>query len=126
MMYKDKLLSVGITANLRGFTFLNEALMMWDPLEKTMDLYTRIAKKYKVTPANVERTIRHAIEKTDKPKPNGAWIGQMKAIWDNDSIKAPIGWQCPCCGIVHSPMTNSCWCQNKWSSGVNQMIEAVR
>lgn len=61
------LLSVGISANLQGYTYLKESIKMVveDPMiinRVTKVMYPNIAKKYDTTPCRVERAIRHALE----------------------------------------------------------------
>ncbi|MBQ9791042.1 MAG: sporulation initiation factor Spo0A C-terminal domain-containing protein [Clostridia bacterium] len=61
------LLSVGISANLQGYTFLKESIKMVveDPMtinKVTKVMYPSIAKKFDTTPCRVERAIRHALE----------------------------------------------------------------
>ncbi|MBO7218375.1 MAG: sporulation initiation factor Spo0A C-terminal domain-containing protein [Clostridia bacterium] len=61
------LLSVGISANLQGYTFLKESIKMVveDPMtinRVTKVMYPNIAKKFDTTPCRVERAIRHALE----------------------------------------------------------------
>ena len=61
------LLSVGISANLQGYTYLKESIKMVieDPMtinKVTKVMYPMIAKKYDTTPCRVERAIRHALE----------------------------------------------------------------
>ncbi|MDP4164418.1 MAG: sporulation initiation factor Spo0A C-terminal domain-containing protein [Bacillota bacterium] len=56
-----------ISANLKGYQYLREALqMVINDFELTglitVELYPTIAKKYVTTPSRVERAIRHAIE----------------------------------------------------------------
>jgi len=71
------LLEIGITANIRGFFYMREAIIMavndLDILNYvTKKLYTSIAIKYNTTPSRVERAIRHAI----------------KAAWNRGNIEA--------------------------------------
>ena len=58
---------IGITANIKGYHYLREAILMvhedFNLLSKlTKDLYVLIAAKYESTPQRVERAMRHAIE----------------------------------------------------------------
>ncbi len=62
--------TVGITANVKGYHYLRDAIIMAQQDYKlrsklTTDVYVRIAKDYETSPQCVERAIRHAIE--------GAW-----------------------------------------------------
>ncbi len=59
--------AVGITANVKGYYYLRDAiLMVFDDFDLishlTTDLYVRVAQKYDATPQRVERAMRHAIE----------------------------------------------------------------
>lgn len=58
---------VGITANIKGYHYLRDAIMMvyedFSLISRlTKDLYVIIADKYSSTPQRVERAMRHAIE----------------------------------------------------------------
>ena len=58
---------VGVTAHIKGYQYLREAIMMVvnniDIINQiTKQLYPDIAVKYHTTPSRVERAIRHAIE----------------------------------------------------------------
>ena len=59
--------AVGITANIRGYHYLREAILLvhdnFDLMSQlTTGLYVSVAKKYNSTPQRVERAMRHAIE----------------------------------------------------------------
>jgi two-component system response regulator (stage 0 sporulation protein A) len=59
--------AIGITANIRGYHYLREAiLLVHDNFELmsqlTTGLYVSVAEKYNSTPQRVERAMRHAIE----------------------------------------------------------------
>lgn len=63
----ETLHNIGMPANLKGFYYTREAVLMSiedsERLGKiTTRLYPDIAKKYKTTASRVERAIRHAIE----------------------------------------------------------------
>ncbi|MDY5676321.1 MAG: sporulation initiation factor Spo0A C-terminal domain-containing protein [Eubacteriales bacterium] len=63
----DILLSLGISPNLQGYTFLKESikLAIYNPSyigAITKIMYPTIAIKFKTTACRVERSIRHAIE----------------------------------------------------------------
>ena len=63
----DMLHEIGIPANIKGYHYLRDAIMMavedMDVLNAiTKVLYPTVAKKYKTTSSRVERAIRHAIE----------------------------------------------------------------
>ena len=58
---------VGVTAHIKGYQYLREAIMMVikdiDVINQiTKSLYPQIASKFNTTPSRVERAIRHAIE----------------------------------------------------------------
>lgn len=62
--------TVGITANVKGYHYLRDAIIMvQQDLRRrgrlTTDVYVQIAKEYETSPQCVERAMRHAIE--------GAW-----------------------------------------------------
>lgn len=59
--------AIGITANIRGYHYLREAILLvhedFDLMSQlTTNLYVSVAKKYNSTPQRVERAMRHAIE----------------------------------------------------------------
>ena len=63
----DILLSVGISANLQGYSFLKESIKL--AIENptyvgsiTKIMYPTIATKFKTTACRVERSIRHALD----------------------------------------------------------------
>lgn len=63
----DILLSVGISANLQGYSFLKETIKL--AIENpnylgsiTKIMYPTIASKFKTTACRVERSIRHALD----------------------------------------------------------------
>lgn len=63
----DILLSVGISANLQGYSFLKETIKL--AIENpsyigaiTKIMYPAIASKFKTTACRVERSIRHALD----------------------------------------------------------------
>ena len=66
---RDLLKEIGITANLKGYNFMVDAISMYIDNKGSFDpgitkhVYPEIAKKYHSTPARVERNIRHSIEK---------------------------------------------------------------
>ena len=58
---------VGITANIKGYYYLREAILLvhsdFDLMSRlTTGLYATVAEKYQSTPQRVERAMRHAIE----------------------------------------------------------------
>ena len=59
--------NVGIPANIKGYTYLRDAIMMTVKDSELMhavtkQLYPEVAKRHKTTSSRVERAIRHAIE----------------------------------------------------------------
>lgn len=76
----ETIIRLGVPANLRGYYYIKEAIMLsvldMNKLDKvTTRLYPKIAKKYDTTPPRVERAIRHAIET--------AWSrGEIEACYD--------------------------------------------
>ena len=63
----DILLELGIPAGVKGFTYIHDALELFDTdtyysSGKICSLYADIALKRGTTPSSVERAIRHAIE----------------------------------------------------------------
>lgn len=63
----DLILKLGVPANIKGYRFLREAiLMVWNDMELvssvTKLLYPGIARKYGTTDKKVERAIRNAVE----------------------------------------------------------------
>lgn len=65
LMYIDKLLhDLGIASHLKGYQYLNDAVMYLYNRDNsdTKSLYKVLATKYHTTIANIERSIRHAIE----------------------------------------------------------------
>lgn len=63
---EDTLLSMGISAGTKGFTYITEAIMLLDTEEwrypKWTALYNEIGKKYGTTWILAERAIRRAFE----------------------------------------------------------------
>lgn len=63
----DFILKLGVPANIKGYRFLREGIMMvWGDMELsnsvTKLLYPEIARKYGTTDKKVERAIRNAVE----------------------------------------------------------------
>lgn len=61
---EDALLSMGVPAGIKGFTYITDAIQIFDErgtnIRMTKELYPAIAKKNNTTPSRVERAIRHA------------------------------------------------------------------
>lgn len=64
------LLDLGISANLRGFTYLEDSVYniinKKENIINIKNLYDKLAIKYNTTSYNVERDIRYAIDKGEK------------------------------------------------------------
>lgn len=63
----DVLLEIGIPANVKGFTYIHDAMVLFDTdayysSGKICSLYAAIAKKRNTRPSSVDRAIRHAFE----------------------------------------------------------------
>ncbi len=63
----DALISIGIPAGIKGFSYICDAMELFNtdpyyPDGKISVLYIDIAKKYHTTPSRVERSIRHAFD----------------------------------------------------------------
>lgn len=63
----DVLLEIGIPANVKGFTYIHDAMDLFDTdtyysSGKICSLYAAIAKKRNTKPSSVERAIHHAFE----------------------------------------------------------------
>lgn len=58
------LLALGFCPSLKGCSFLKEAIRLVKTNSRIKDVYELIAKKHSSTVANVERSIRYAIEKS--------------------------------------------------------------
>ncbi len=66
-MVTSHIKAIGITANIRGYHYLRDAILLvhenFDLMNQlTTNLYVSVAKKYNSTPQRVERAMRHAIE----------------------------------------------------------------
>ena len=77
----DALRNIGIPANILGYYYLKEAIILVidDPHMLgaiTKWLYPTVAKKHKTTPSRVERAIRHAIERAWR-KGNVEYLDKM-------------------------------------------------
>ena len=70
------LISLGISTKLRGYPYLREAILLeaGNPLQSvTKELYPRIARQFECNSAQVERSIRNAIQ--------SAWSQRNNTIW---------------------------------------------
>lgn len=63
---EDTLLAMGIPAGIKGFTYIADAIEIFDKIGTnigiTKELYPAIAERNDTTPSRVERAIRHAFE----------------------------------------------------------------
>lgn len=90
-MYKLKLIESGIPADIKGFTYLNTALEIYEPVAMgVIELYNTIANIYNDTPSRVERAIRHAISKAGKKIKNGNFIATHKILWGANNERQEI------------------------------------
>lgn len=70
------LVSLGISTKLRGYPYLREAIlaMVSNPLQSiTKELYPNVARQFDCNSAQVERSIRNAIQ--------GAWSQRCDSVW---------------------------------------------
>lgn len=70
------LISLGISTKLRGYPYLREAVlrMVGNPMQSiTKELYPSVARQFGCNSAQVERSIRNAIQ--------GAWNQRSESIW---------------------------------------------
>lgn len=76
----DKLIAAGIYPDIKGFTYIIDAVEIFKPGNPLMELYAGVAEKHGVTSIRVERCIRHAKERTKQYKNlgNGQFIGLLK------------------------------------------------
>lgn len=86
-MYKEKLLSLGIPADISGFEYLNDAIDTYKPLMGKIDLYERIAEKHDTEASRVERCMRYAIEKTFEKLAVGQFIAKYSILWKEGKTK---------------------------------------
>ncbi len=86
-MYKLKLLNLNIPADIKGFTLLNQAIQLYEPSMRIMELYDLIASLNNDTPSRVERAMRHAITKTGLDMTNGNFIATYKILWSKEGEK---------------------------------------
>lgn len=72
----NALLSMGMPADIKGFGYIVEAMILFEEEEwregKTTALYFKIAQRKNTTPSRVERAIRHAFGETLKKGNNEA------------------------------------------------------
>lgn len=64
---EDALLSMGVPAGIKGFTYISDAIQIFDErgtgISITRELYPAIAERNNTTPSRTERAIRHAFER---------------------------------------------------------------
>lgn len=88
-MYKKKLLELGIPAHIKGFDYLNYALMNCKA-RPTMKMYSEIAAEFSDTTSRVERAIRHAISFTGGMLPNAQFIATYQILWEGENGRTNI------------------------------------
>lgn len=63
---EDILLAMGIPAGIKGFTYIADAIQIFDErgtnISITKELYPTVAERNGTTPSRTERAIRHAFE----------------------------------------------------------------
>ena len=72
----NMLVSLGISTKLRGYTYLREAILSIaaNPMQSiTKELYPAVARKFGCNSAQVERSIRNAIQSAWSQRASGAW-----------------------------------------------------
>lgn len=71
---EDTLLAMGVPAGIKGFTYIADAIQIFDErgtdIQITKELYPAIAVKNNTTPSRTERAIRHAFEVVRSHKGN--------------------------------------------------------
>ena len=74
---EDALLKMGIPANIKGFAYITQAILLLDKEEwrypKFTEIYKEIAKISKISSTNVERAIRIALEHASRAKSNDGY-----------------------------------------------------
>ena len=62
-LIQDKLIECGLPPHILGFSYLTDAVQMYQPRVGILgEIYVNISRKYRTTPNRVERDIRHGIE----------------------------------------------------------------
>ena len=62
-LIQDKLIECGLPPHILGFSYLTDAVQMYQPRVGILgEIYVDISRKYHTTPNRVERDIRHGIE----------------------------------------------------------------
>lgn len=76
----DKLISIGIYPDIKGFTYIIDAVQIFEPGNSMMDMYKTVAQKHGVAFGNVEKCIRHAKEGSKQygHLHNGQFVGLLK------------------------------------------------
>lgn len=71
---EDALLEMGIPAGIKGFTYIPDAIEIFEKrgisVSFTKGIYPAIAKERCATPSSVERGIRHALDIARSPRGN--------------------------------------------------------
>jgi hypothetical protein len=81
-MFKKQLLELGVTADLDGLVYLNEAIRLYKPLMKTGDLMILLSEKFNKNPSRISRNILTAIEKTGQNLTVGQFIAKYSILWN--------------------------------------------
>lgn len=84
-MYKERLMELGVPANLKGFEYMNDAISWYRPLMRMGTLMQNIADKYESNPSRVDRALRVAIANTKGPQTIGAFVSKYSILWNSDS-----------------------------------------
>lgn len=65
---KQLLITIGITSDLKGFFYINDAILciIENNVEEIGDVYHFVAAKYHVSESSVERNIRYAIDSSEE------------------------------------------------------------
>lgn len=81
-MYTKQLIREGISANVKGFWYLNYAIEIFEPRGKIMNLYGDVAKHFNTTAGRVERAMRVAIAKAGIKSVNSEFIAVKNITWN--------------------------------------------
>ena len=82
----EKLISLGVYPNLKGFCYILTAVNNYSPGDGIMTVYKKVAKEYRVSAINVERCIRAVKERTKyKRLTNAEFIALLQ--WEKEDEK---------------------------------------
>ena len=85
------LVTLGVSTKLRGYAYLREAVLsiMGNPMQSiTKELYPSVARRFSCTSAQVERSIRNAIQSAWNQHSDGIW-SQIFPTDDHGSVPRP-------------------------------------